>query len=155
MRDDQHKARLRAFEAARLAIEAGMSQDRAATQCGTNRISVNEASLILKWGSPEEIADVTEGRKGMDSMVNSIRLRTTPAERRAGRRMPRQEMDRAALDAHVWHKLRSGLEAIATLPQPQDVVDICHRNMMRGEAVDRMLIQAFAWLTEFSDAWTK
>jgi hypothetical protein len=41
------------------------------------------------------------------------------------------------------------------LPQPTDVIAVIRKNHNREMHVDKTLIAAFTWLTEFSDAWTK
>lgn len=151
-------ARENAFRAARLAMSDNLSMSEAAKRCGSKQSSVQEAMTILRLSTPEEIADVETNKVALGPMVDRIMARTTPEERKAVARPPTFSHSVQAnreLDAEVWGKLREGLEAITSLPAPADVITIVKKNVMRGEYVDRKILNAHIWLEEFTNAWTK
>jgi hypothetical protein len=157
-RKREQEGREKAFVAARLAISENISMQEAANRCGSLRASVQEASMILRLGTPDEIADVEAGRAAMRVTVDAIRERTTEEERKAVARKPTfgvHVQEGREFDAEVWSKLREAIDALTGLPSPNDVATIVKKNVMRTEHVSRKLLPAHSWLEEFANAWTR
>lgn len=148
--------REKAFAAARLAIKDSLSLVEAAKRCDSNRCSTGEAFLILKHGTEQEIADVENNTAALGSTVRDIRTRVAAADRTRKPGLKNDEqLHGLALNASIWAKLRDALDGINGLPQPKDVIAIVRRHRVREEMLNKKLIAAYGWITEFSDAWTK
>lgn len=148
--------RAKAFAAARLAIKDGLSLIEAARRGGSNRCSAGEAFLILHHGTEAEIASVESNRVAMGTLVRAIRARVPLADRsRKPGLKNNEQLHGIAFDAAIWAKLRDALDGINSLPHPKDVMTIVHKNRVREEMLNKKLIAAYGWITEFSDAWTQ
>lgn len=155
--DRDRAARDNAFRGARLAMAENISMNEAAAKCDSKRSSVQEAMMVLKLGTPEEIADVEKHRAGLGQMVDRIMARTSPEQRKAAARPPVFGPEVQAgreFDAEMWGRLRDALDALTALPAPTDVVTIVKKNVMRTELVSRKALTAQTWLEEFVNAWT-
>jgi hypothetical protein len=152
------EGRVAAFRAARLAIQDSLSLPDASKRCCANLRGASEAHLILKHATPEQIAKAEAGELSLQGLATTIRSIVPPEVRKANRKQLRQGEDTMSIartEAAIWNGLRGALEAISSMPQPTDVISIVRKNAMRGEAVNRNLMTAFTWITEFSDEWTK
>jgi hypothetical protein len=138
--------------------DSGVTQREAARLHQSSRHSISAAMLIIQCGTREEIDGVEGGSMSMGSTYDAILARTTPDERRIGRKPAAQSAKRAAtleFDALVWGKVRDALDAITGLPSPKDTAAITRKNAMRVEHVNRKLLVAQQWLTEFFDEVTR
>lgn len=154
----EREARIKAFRAARMANTDGVTQIDAAKAVGIARHLVCDASMILKYGTPEEIESAEKGEAAISQLMRSIRGRVAPDVRQQQRKTNRIGPDRRKENsdiAGIYTTLRGGLEAMTSLPRPQDVVDMMRRNSQRKAVIDQRLVASLTWLTEFSDAWTK
>ena len=112
--------------------------------------------IVLRDGTPEEIAAVRKGEAALSTVWRSIERTgqgdARPLQSRAeGKRIHRESMQR---QAQVWHNLRDGLENLGSLPRPADVLPLALKfNRMTQGAVERRLVSVVNWLTEFCDAW--
>ncbi len=158
VREHETTGRANAFRGARLAIEENISMAEAAKRCGSIRSSVQEASMILRHGTSEEIAAVETGAASMRVTRDNIIARTSPEIRKAAARKPTfgpEVQEGREFDAEVWRKVREALDAITSLPTATDVITIVKKNVMRTEHVSRKLLTAHTWLEEFINAWTE
>lgn len=156
-RQHEIEGRARAFYGARMAIKDNISMAEAAKNCGSIRSSVQEASMILRHGTPEEIAAVETGTISMRSMRDAILQRTPEEVRKASARPPTfgpEVQSGREFDAEVWSKLKEALDALTNLPVPADVVTIVRKNVQRNEHVGRKLLTAHTWLEDFINAYT-
>lgn len=146
-----------AFRAARIVMAEGISHADAARRAGASRRSVSEAYVILANCSPSQISRGESGETSIMELTEWVR-ENVPAEiRKTKRKIARLGGDvqqQRDTESALWLKLRDALDNIAAMPLPADVVGICKKNRMREEKVNEKLIAAFAWITEFSDAWT-
>ncbi len=151
-----HKdVRQKAFRAARLAIAEQISMREAAEREGSKRSSVQSAYTILMHGTEREIASVEAGIAPIEQMAQDIRDRIPRSERKA--RTPtfgRVVQANREFDAQVWGKLREAIDALTSLPVPEDVIKIIKKNAMRQEHVSRKVLTAQTWLEDFVNAWT-
>ena len=150
--------RLRNLAAARVAINEGLGYRDAIERAGGGSLHrVGEAYLVLKHGTPEEIAILETGGNKTEKIARAIRQRIPREERRTRVKEGRAPVNQTKReqDAAIWDTLKTALGAITSLPQPIDVVDAVRRNAMRATHVDSKLLTAHQWMTEFSDAWTK
>lgn len=158
VREVERLARKRAFAGARLALTENISMDDAAQRVGSKRSSVQEAMMILRLGTPEEISAVESSDAPMGGTTDAIYARTTPDERRATARKPvyhQNVTEGRGFDAEVWAKVREALDALTSLPMATDVVAIVRRNPQRNEMVSRKLLPAHTWLEDFINAYTE
>jgi len=150
------KGREKAFAAARYAIANNANREDAVAKFDTNGTSVSEAILALNHATPAELADCEANKIGLKELVHRIRKRV-PKEARERKKivLTETETDKLRFESKVWAELRSALEAISNMPRAADVATLCRRNRQRKDIVDRHLMTAFGWITEFSDDWTK
>ncbi len=149
--------RKRVMEASKYAIANNITREIAAKKFGITNISLTScAILVLKNGTDDEIEGVTSGRLPVTQLSKQIRSRL-PLEQRS-RKAPARTVEQDAQvksDAAIWRELRDALNAICGLPQPSDVIKSVKRHSVRRDVIDKKIMTAFSWLTEFSDAWTK
>lgn len=158
VRTRYNAGRRRAFEAARLAIAEDIAQEAAAERCGSKRSSVQEAMMILLFGTEEEVAAVEANTMGMGPLADAIRARTTPEERKAAYRRPKRspiQRDMREFDSEVWGRMKQALEILTGMPAAADVVGIVRKNVQRTDHVTRKVLPAHTWLEEFVNAWTQ
>lgn len=150
------EVRAKALAAARYALDNRTTRDEAAEKFSVNVHIISEALILLKHGTEQEIDDVTSGKVGLKRTIHSIRKRA-PEVRLPGKTpvKGKEALEEMKMDGAVWVELRDALKAITGLPRPADVVRIVKKNGQRTEVVDRHLMAAFGWITEFSDEWTK
>ena len=156
-REREKNARIAALNGAQLMIEGNISQSDAAKIAGSARGSVQEAYLVLRYGTAEEIATLKAGTAGMRPIVDAVRQRIQDEGIDTRTRSPvisKSVSSERAVEAQVWDHLSSALDHINSLPRPEDMVGIVRKNALRNEAVSRKLLAALNWITEFSDAWT-
>ncbi len=158
-RPAEKEANARALPAARYILENPLNRPAACDKFTTTRSGITLALVLLQEGTPEEIAAVDAGAP-LNPIVATIRKRRTalaPGKRQRLKKVAysQVELERKKVDMAIWEHLGSALKSIASLPQPDDVVKIARKNGERTKAVDRNLMTAFSWITEFSDAWTK
>ncbi len=158
IRPAEIKANANALAAARYIMETAMNRDEAAARFDAKAGSITNALIVLQEGTPEEIAGVDAGGP-LDPVARAILKRRAiePGKRQRRKKVAfsQEALAQKKVDMAVWEALGSALKNIASLPQPTDTVKIARKNIMRTEAVDRHLMTAFSWITEFSDAWTK
>lgn len=158
-RDYERAATARAFQAARLARDAGISFPEAAKRCDAKPSSVAEAFTALTCATAEEVARIEAGEASLSKIARESARRVPVEIRKANRKanptLSREIIQGREFDAAVWGKLRDAFDALAALPQPADVIGVVKKNPMRIDHVNRKLMTAFGWITEFSDAWTK
>ena len=150
------EARKNALAAARFALENRVTREEVAATFHTNISLLSEALILLRYGTETEIADVESGKVGIKKASHVVRART-PGARLMGK-SPVKGAEASAMsrdEAAIWASLRPALEALKGMPRPADVARIMRKNGMRTDVVDRNLMAAFGWLTEFSDEWTK
>lgn len=157
IRESERVARANAFRGARIALAEGIAAKDAAERVGVNRSTLQEAMLVLRYGTAEEIAATEHGDASLRKMRDTVGSRTDVAARRAAQRpaaITRNVKAEREVEAEIWAKLRSALDALTSLPVPTDVVTVVRRNAMRADACDRMLLNAHNWLEDFINAYT-
>lgn len=149
--------RRRAMEAAQYSIDNNITREAAAAKFGiTNIAMMSCAILVLKNGTEEEIEGVRNGQIAITQLAKKLRLRIPDGQkvRKPPARTDEQDAQLKS-DVAIWNQLRNALDAICGLPQPADVIKSVRRNGARRDVIDKNIMTAFSWLTEFSDAWTK
>lgn len=160
IRKHEIEARKKAMTAARATITAkgSLNRDDVAAEYGATPSTVSQAIVILQHGTEEEIAGVESGERGLRVVYDDVCKRVSVKDRYAARLQPKLSAERKAQSTQerlVWTNLRQALALIGSLPQPKDVVKIVKRNHARTATLDRSILDAFSWLSEFSDEWTK
>ena len=155
-RESEVRARLAAIAAADMVIGAPtLAQEDAATAAGAKLGTVQEALMVLRLGTAEQIEAARSGSVAMRPIVDVLRQQakgdSTPVRPQA---FSKDTEERRGAEARVWQHLSVALEELTSLPNPADVVAIVRKHRMRVDATNRKLIDALNWITEFSDAWT-
>ncbi len=149
---------VRIFRAARLCLADNVSNKDAARREGVSHKQVSDAVTVLKHGTPEQIAKGESGEMGLNPLINLIRSYIPADVRKAARKQNvrgQEAIEVFKTESAIFAKLRIALEAIASMPQPSDVVAVARKNNIRADTVNRFLMTSFSWITEFSDEWTK
>lgn len=139
----------------------------AAHAVGVGWHSVQHAKLILRHGTAEEIKAVDEGRMGVGmtgraiaqgvSAADRIKISGDPSKLTSTKRTNRghpgvqSRAERQRIKTQIWNQLSGGLEALATLPAVEDVIQIASHPSW-SPIVDRHLDTAIKWLEEFRNA---
>lgn len=125
------------------------------------KATVSAAKVVLRGATKAEIAKLAAGEIGFSTLRLQIVAGMTAAQRAAYAASPLntrgqlpQKVQQQRLTAGVWRRLRDGIENLAGLPAPHDVVAIA-RAMDRAGLVDRKALQAQSWLEAFVDEWTR
>lgn len=154
------KARKQAMAAARelIAADGRLNRDEIAAKHQVTPSGVSLAVIILKHGTEAEIASVDNGEQGLRPVYDEVVTRI-PVDQRIKSKtratISAERKEQVKNDAATWKQLRQAIELICGMPLPADVVAIARRNGGRASSLDRKIIAAYSWLTEFSDAWTK
>lgn len=153
------EARQKAFRVAReLLTNDKLSMGEESKRAGVNRHAVGNAMLILQHGEPQEIADLERGAISPQHMGDAIRRRV-PKEKllEKSRGLVASSATKGIRDAEmeVWSKLKVALDGLTSLPSPKDTAAVVRRNNGRVEAVNRKLLAAVAWITEFENEITR
>jgi hypothetical protein len=151
------KARL-AIEAARYARAEKVTRDVAAAKFGVSVDTISRGDTVLTHGTPEEIASLEAELVSLRDVYDVVLKRTPRDVLKQGRKpMIRgdEAKDQTRVESQVWSKLTDALDNIVAMPAPADVVRIVKKNGVRTSQVDKRLMGAFSWITEFADAWTK
>lgn len=150
----------RAILAARKQIAANgvLHRDDLAKEFEVTPNAVSRALVAVKHGTEEEIAAIERGEMGAYAVYLNVVSRV-PVEARMKTKSPatRSADARSAMrnDAEMWKTLREAVDLICGLPRPVDMVALARRNRRRTVAVDSRIMDAYTWLSEFSDEWTK
>jgi hypothetical protein len=153
-------ARTRAMAAARKLLEAKgrFNRDEIAEEFETTASIVSLALVILKFGTEAEIVAADTGHASIRGLYDDICKRVPVEERikaKTTATMSANRREQIKNDAQLWKELRHALDLICGMPQPADVVRVARANSARTAMLDRKIIDAYTWLSEFSDAWTK
>lgn len=132
---------------------------KAAQILNVSRDIVQQAKLVLKSGTPEEIASVESGEAAVTTVANQIRAGQSPTQRKKSRdedlsktgRNP-ERIQRQQLNAEVWGRVRDALIHLTSLPLVTDVVAIARAHDKTG-LVDQRIGQSLEWLKEFQHEW--
>lgn len=157
-RDGEIKARQLAMQAARLMISDKISSADAAARTGSNRYAISQATMILRFGSEDEIAGLDKGELAMNGVYEDILARTTREQRLMKRYGPvvRDEIvQNRNVEAEVWQNLREAISRINSLPSAVDTAAIVRKNPQRMEYVSRTLLASLEWIQGFSDEITR
>lgn len=122
--------------------------------------SVRKAKQIMREGSAEQIAGIRSGEKRVSVVLDEIK-KTRPLKpggnknkkgvlRNVGGNAARIESLR--VNAQIWAKLRSGLEALSSLPLPSDVLS-CIATRSNTAIINARLPSSLKWLKEFDHVW--
>lgn len=159
MASDSHIAiRKKAFELAREVMLTNCSIPEIAGRSDVDRHMIGYAHLILRFGTPEEIAAAESGTVALRPLRNIVAARTSPEKKKTFRKkvgVSKDALDQRKMESEVWQKLRDGLIAINNLPAPKDTATIVRKNPMRIEVVNRNLLAVITWIKEFEDEITK
>lgn len=155
-RQKETEARARTFVAAREALADIGNATELAAKHNISRGNVTRISLILRFGTPEEIAAVETNAEPVSKTWLKIRDRV-PKEAFANRKSkPGKEVVQAKRsNVRIFKQLKIAFDALSGMPNPQDVIAICKGHRMRSATVERQLLTVHTWLEDFSDAWTK
>lgn len=157
-RDSEVQARILAMQAARLIISDKISSADAAARTGSNRYAISQATMILRFGSEDEIAGLDKGELTLKGVYDDILARTTREQRLMKRYGPvvRDEVvQKRNVEAEVWQNLREALSRIGSLPSTTDTAAIVRKNPQRMEYVSRTLLASLEWIQGFSDEITR
>ena len=156
-RPREREVRGLAMAAARETLAANTSFVGGAQNAGVDAGLVKCAALVLRYGSPEEIATADSGDVSLVQLAKSVRSRLPP-EARPRRRQGAygsEVKEARKLDIQLWERLNTAFDLIAALPRPEDVIRSVRKHHRRVVEVERKLATAYTWIEEFSDAWTK
>ncbi|WP_199201636.1 hypothetical protein [Mesorhizobium sp. L-2-11] len=139
-----HRAQADALISRKAIHEARIIRDAEVVKPGVVRATVDEA---LAAGKEPTKAKVRQAVEAVAPPRGQAKAKPAPTNGNA----ERIEMQR--VKAQIWRDLRTGLEALASLPAAADVADIVAGTNQARPIVERRLPQALAFLKEFSDAW--
>lgn len=131
---------------------------------GIDEKSSIAARIVFLRGTPKEIAAVDAGERGVNRLAAQIRKGVPPDRRAAAAQLPMNQrggtparIARQRLRAEIWGSLRAGLEGLTGLPRAADVVALLRDQGSPNMTaiIDERLLQAQAWLEEFTDEWTR
>lgn len=124
---------------------------------GVNPDIISSATRILENATPEEIALVDTGKRGIQGIIDIIRTRPL-APRRIGRRKGlRKTITMEARTAErrnnmtLWKELRAALESFGHMPQPADMVAVV-KGVAHSERTLANIAPIVEWLIEFNHA---
>lgn len=147
-------------EAAVTAVTAALTQSEAGAMMDVARQTIGCARTILDHGTPEEIASVESGRRGLRKLADKIKERLAPeGEKQKPKQGTRQSgknperIQRQQINAEIWGRVRDALVHLTSLPRPLEVMPIARASDRTG-LVDARVLQALQWLEEFADGWT-
>jgi hypothetical protein len=122
--------------------------------------TMRSATVVLHRGTQAEIRQAESSETGVATLAKRITKGLTILERRRESKVPYSHKDKRAaylqrihLHGGVWKQLRTGLEALTSLPDASDVAEVA-RLYDRG-LINEKSLKAMEWLGEFLDAWTK
>lgn len=145
--------RKRMVDAVRFADENKVPLSEVAKTRSLPWSTLQETSVVLRFGSPEQISAL---EIGMLSLREAAReLRKVKGRERRPMILSADAKAMNVSESLVFAKLRDALENIAALPRPSDVVVIVKRQPGRLATVQKNLSTAYSWIEEFADAWTK
>lgn len=147
-----------AMRAARLMVSDRISQNDAIKRTGSNRYAISQATLILQFGTKQEIDALEKGDLTLKGVYEDILARTTREQRlmkRFGPTVSEETAQRRNVEAEVWQNLREAISRINSLPLPKDTADIVRKNPQRMEYVSRSLLASLEWIQGFSDEITR
>lgn len=137
-----------------------ISQTQAGVMMDVARHTIGRARVLLDHGTPQEIAAVESGRRGLRKLTDEIKARLPPeAEKPKPKQDKRQSgknperIQRQQINAEIWGRVRDALVHLTSLPRPLEVMPIA-RACDRTGLVDARVLQALQWLEEFADGWT-
>jgi hypothetical protein len=134
------------------------NRDDLAKEFGVPVNNVSRAVMLLRHGTTEEVAAVECGDLGLITVYDIISRRVPAAERIKTKTPNTRSAETVAnqkAEAATWKELRQAIDLICGMPRPADMVIIAKRSSGRTATLDRRIIDAYSWLAEFSDAWTK
>lgn len=160
VRDAEITSRKNAIAAARkiIASNGKLNRDEVAKEFDIAPSSVSCAVIILKHGTEAEIAAVETGETAIVTVYTAVCERVPVAERYKSRTITThsaEHKERLRIETTTWKQLRDAIELICSMPRPADVAAMAKRNHVRTAVLDRKIIDAYSWLSEFSDEWTK
>lgn len=139
-----------------------ITQTEAARLLNVGTTTVGAARKVLREGTPEEIEAVSRGEAHVQSLAKEISKKTPPEKRRGKRTEPisdkgknPERIENLRIQGQIWTQIKDSLDQLTNLPLPADVVAVVRANTNRAGYVDAHLAQAFNWLKEFHNEWTK
>ena len=116
---------------------------QAAADLGVAQGVIEGARKIVARATPEELEALKSGKIGLWTLHAKFYKPAMPTgNQRAAR------VDRAHENNHVVATFRQGLEALTSLPRPEDVAALCLHGRRRM-AVNDKLTRALEWLKGF------
>jgi hypothetical protein len=160
VREHEIKARRNALAAARAAMAADgrLNRDEIAQEHDVTPSGVSLALVILRYGTEAEIASIESGERGLRPVYDEIAKRVSTEQRLSTRKataLSAVRKQQVKDESAIWKNLKLALDLIGGMPRPADVAGIAKRNTQRTASIDRKIIDAYTWLAEFSDVWTK
>jgi hypothetical protein len=151
---------MQAVEAARIAIDEGLTIRTAVERFGGRRNSVGDARLILQYGTDNDLKDLVQGNVALEKVARRVRDSLPDNERELEVRkrkgvMPIEHLQSLKTDAMLWRKLSDTLQNLNSFPAPVDLIEVVHRNGLRAGTVNRYLNAASKWLEDFNNEWNK
>lgn len=130
-----------------------------AEEAGLTRSIVNQARVVVLYGTKEEIELLSTGTSGLKSIYKKVKAHLTEEQKAelGGRRFAglRSEkfMTLSDQDAALWGAFGPTLKSLTTLPSPKDMLGVVLRNRGREGSVKAFLTIATEWLMEFEHEW--
>ena len=155
------KASQKALEAAELSIkDSGVHATAAAAQFGVSRSSVTQGRTVLEFGTPQDIADVRNGKIGVRTLADRIRKNLPPEtkeelRKRVGKTLTANHLVALATDKLLWAKLGPALRTLSELPHPKELISVVKGNNGRKKIINMYLRNATNWIEEFTNEWER
>jgi ParB/RepB/Spo0J family partition protein len=114
------------------------------------KLTADKREELIKQAEAGEDVSAVRAVAGEEVTARVLRLRKSDKERRKRRGWAARNPQRVRAD--VWYMLRQGLENLAGLPLPSDVVRIAV-GFDRGNFVEQYLDRVVKYLDEFAHEW--
>jgi hypothetical protein len=119
---------------------------------GVSEDSIKRARTIIQHGTPEELADIKEGKANLRETAEKVRKRKK--KNKHGRSHEQEEaLEEKRILYGMWNDLRAAVETLSEMPTPSDIVGDVKKVGNASSFIDRRLAGAVKWLNGFSDAW--
>jgi hypothetical protein len=136
------------------------SIEQATEAVGVSRYTITALRVVLRHGTPQEIAAMTAGQVGIDPLSRVIRQRVGPSGNKRGKQPKLMEVggnrkrhENMKMSAVIWGDLRDAITKLTGLPSPPEVAQLISRNPPASRALNEKLNRGLEWLKEFANAW--
>lgn len=144
-----------------LQIRRPLSTSEASNLLNVGHSNVYNAKVVLREGTPEEIAAIEKGEASVSTVAQQISKGHSKEQRKKAREAPLSQtgknperIQRQQINAEVWGRIRDALTHLTSLPCAEDAARIA-RGMDRTGFVDQRLERALTYLENFRNEWNR